>query len=105
MRTSTQTRAEGTPEELVELLTEYRHLSRASDNDLVKERALKFLINEKKGRNDLAARGLALKERQTGLQEVNTAARAKEFIDVMKQINDKLALTLTGTSQQKEIAI
>lgn len=98
-RTETQTRGGGTKEELDELLAEYRLLSKISENDLVKERALKFLINEKKGRNDLPARGLALKERAIGIQEVNTAQKAREFIDIMKQINERLQQATTNTLQ------
>lgn len=96
-RTEEQSRGESTPEELEQLLAEYRHLSRASDNDLVKERALKYLINEKKGRNDLAARGLLLKEKALGMTQVNTSKRAQEFILVMQQINERLKQVAGGT--------
>lgn len=81
----------GTEDELLILKAEYRHLSRTSANDLVKERALKFLINEKKGRNDLAARTLQLKERTLGASEVDTTKRASEFLKIMQGINEKLA--------------
>jgi len=91
LRSEAQTRGEGTKEDLEILLAEYRHLSRASDNDLVKERALKFLIQEHKGRNDLPTKNLALKERALGITEVNTSQRAQEFINVMRGIQERLA--------------
>ena len=94
-----------TEDELLKLLSEYRHLSRDSANDLVKERALKFLINESKGRNDLAARTLSLKERVMGAAEVDTAKRASEFIKIMQGINEKLALVAGGKEQSQVLEL
>src|SRR3990167_291273 len=78
-------------EELSLLLHEYRILSKIAENDLVKERALKFLINEHKGRNDLQAKHLALKEKQQGFVEVNTSKRQEEFMETMRKIQEKLS--------------
>lgn len=97
--TDAQTRPGPAPEsELDALLEEYRLLSKVADNDLVKERALKFLINEHKGRNDLGAKQLALKERQQGLAEIDVAKRADSFITAMQSIQQKLAAALAGTT-------
>jgi hypothetical protein len=90
-------------DELNDLMAEYRILSKISENDLVRERALKFLINEKKGRNDLAERGIKLKEKQNGLQEVNTAIRAQEFIKQMQEINKRLADAFPKPTQTLEL--
>ncbi len=80
----------GDDKELAELETEYTILARTSKNDLVKERALKFLINEKKGRNDLGEKNLKLKERALNLATVDTAKRGVEFIEAMKKINQQI---------------
>lgn len=99
--------------ELLELMSELRILARSSENDLVKARSLQFLINEKKGRNDVGVRGLALKERAQGLAEVDMAKRGAEFSDAMKKINQQIQdalgkrvidLSSTETSLVKQIA-
>lgn len=82
-------RGEASDEELATLLSEYRVLSRSSDNDLVKERALKFLINERKGRNDLGERALKLKEAEANAN-VDLAKRGVEFQNAMLEINRKI---------------
>jgi len=83
-----------------DFLREYRILARSASNELVRERALKFLINESKGRNDIASETLILKRQQLGLNAVNTAARAREFIDEMKRINERLQATFPATVPQ-----
>lgn len=46
------------------ILNEYRILAQFGESEMVRERALRNLINELKGRNDLEERALRLKERQ-----------------------------------------
>jgi len=89
----------GTDEELLELESEYRRIALSSKNELVKERALKFLINEKKGRNDLGERTLKLKERQLNIAEVDTKRRGEEFRAAMSVINQKIQEAL-GLNQR-----
>lgn len=94
IRGKASTNGELMDEEEAELLQEYRLLSRKSDNDLVKERALKFLINEKKGRNDVAVKTLKLKEKQANIDQVDAAVRGQVFIEQMKKINAQIQQAL-----------
>lgn len=96
LKTTTGDSSSPLDEELLELESEYRILAKSSENDLVRERALKFLINEKKGRNDLGDRNLKLKERALKLVEVDTSRRAIEFIEHMKKINAQIHNALNG---------
>lgn len=99
-------------ERLAEFEAAYETLAMTSKNELVKERALKFLINEKKGRNDLGERTLKLKERALNIAEVDTKRRGIEFSEAMQEINRKIQEAISGktinlpsTSQEPQKAI
>jgi hypothetical protein len=53
MRSIEKNKADVTDEEYEELLTSYKNLAKYSDDEHLREKALRFLINEKKGRNNV----------------------------------------------------
>jgi hypothetical protein len=84
--------------QLEQLMTEYRNLAFCSDNDLVRERALKNLINEVTGRNDIPKEMLKLKSRDTAANEVNTAMRISQFTEQMTKNREMIANTMKNFS-------
>lgn len=85
-----------TDDELKELEAEYRLLARTTDNPVVKERCLKYLIEEKKGRNNIPAELLELKKRQADVEEADVTKRNANFEAAMIEINRKIEEAIAG---------
>lgn len=66
----------------------YTELARTSTVDAVRERALRFLINEKMGRNDVGLRLCKLKEREQSVGEVDLAMRLHSFNEELKRARE-----------------
>lgn len=71
-----------TEDEFVEL---YKDLARSCPETAVREKALRFLINEKKGRNDVPVELLKLKRRAQAVEEVDIMTRLAQFGDEIRQ--------------------
>lgn len=81
-------------DEVEELLTEYRALAKRSEVDAVRERALRFLIDERKGRNDIGKETLELKKRQTKVGEIDLSLRIAQFNETLKSTRAQIESTL-----------
>lgn len=73
-------------DEYEQILTAYKELALYSDSDFVKERALRQLMNEKKGRNDPKSRGQHLRINVLQVNNLIRQARGEkkelEVVDV-----------------------
>jgi hypothetical protein len=74
------------PNQEDEIMEMYESLARCSPDDGVRERALRFLINERKGRNDIEMRRLELETKSVDNQTVDLAMRLQQFNDNIKRI-------------------
>ena len=77
-----------------ELISEYETLARFSEDDGVRERALKFLIDEEKGRNDIPKEHLALKKAQTQMNAVDLKLKIDQFNTTLAQTRKTIAETI-----------
>lgn len=77
-------------DEFVEL---YKDLARSCPETAVREKALRFLINEKKGRNDVPVELLKLKRRAQAVEEVDIMTRLKQFGEEIRQARDAINTT------------
>lgn len=77
-----------------ELVKLYEDLARSSPCDAVREKALRFLIDEKKGRNDIGLELLRLKRRQQANEDVDILMKVSEFNDIISRNRDRMAKTL-----------
>lgn len=77
-------------------LKELKLLAATTEIDSVKAKTLMFLIDEAKGRNDIASEELKLKRRQTAVGEVDLALRVKQFNDQIAQTRQIKEEILSG---------
>lgn len=74
----------------------YELLSEFAEDEHVREKALRWLMNEARGRNDLPERLIRLKERQVGAQEVDVAMRLSQFNNEIKRTRRELDLKMAS---------
>lgn len=84
----------GTVDTTDELVRLYEQLARCSPNDSVREKALRFLIEEKKGRNDIPMELLRLKRRQQANEDVDVLMKVSDFNNAISRIRNSLDDTL-----------
>ncbi len=84
----------GTTSSEDDLLEHYKHLALSSPVDAVREKALRFLIDERKGRNDVPLELLKLKKRSQAVEEVDLSLRLAQF----NQEISRTRVMLTETS-------
>lgn len=84
----------GTVDTTDELIKLYEQLARCSPNDAVREKALRFLIEEKKGRNDIPMELLRLKRRQQANEDVDVLMKVSDFNNAISKIRESLDSTL-----------
>lgn len=77
-----------------ELVKLYEDLARCSPNDLVREKALRFLIDERKGRNDIPMELLRLKRRQQANEDVDILMKVSDFNKAITSIRESVNNTL-----------
>lgn len=71
----------------------YENLARNSTVDAVRERALRNIINERKGRNDIPLELLKLKKRAQAVDEVDTMSRILQFNEEISRVRESLNAT------------
>ncbi len=69
----------GTASSEDDLLEHYKNLALSSPVDAVREKALRYLIDERKGRNDVPIELLKLKKRSQAVEEVDLSLRLAQF--------------------------
>lgn len=84
----------GTIDSTDELIKLYEDLARSSPQDAVREKALRFLIDEKKGRNDIPMELLKLKRRQQANEDVDILMKVSDFNTAISKIRESLDNTL-----------
>ena len=68
----------------------YKDLAKHSSVDAVREKALRFLINEKRGRNDVPVELMRIKQRAQIVNETNLAMNLANFNEEMRRIRNEL---------------
>lgn len=86
----------GTVDSTDDLVRLYEQIARCSPNDSVREKALRFLIEEKKGRNDIPMELLRLKRRQQANEDVDILMKVSDFNNAISKIRESLDNTLAG---------
>jgi hypothetical protein len=82
-------------DEYKELIASYKELARFSDNEHIKERALRFLIEEKKGRNDRRATKAMVGDIEQNILIFNESIKKRRQIKSPKKVKT-LEMTETG---------
>jgi|KBSSwiStaDraftv2_1062776.scaffolds.fasta_scaffold06488_9 hypothetical protein len=97
-RNSLQNDSDTSEDKYQELLRMYETLARNSDVDSVREKALRNLINEYRGRNDLGLKELELKKKHLKVEEVDMSMRIAQFNAQMAQTRSVISKTLENVS-------
>lgn len=84
----------GTIDSTDELVRLYEDLARSSPQDAVREKALRWLIDEKRGRNDIPMELLKLKRRQQANEDVDILMKVSDFNSAISKIRESLDNTL-----------
>lgn len=84
----------GTVDSTDDLVRLYEDLARSSPVDAVREKALRWLIDEKRGRNDIPMELLKLKRRQQANEDVDIMMRVTTFNQDISRIRESLDNTL-----------
>ncbi len=84
----------GTVKDGDDLVQLYETLARTSPNDSVREKALRWLIDEKRGRNDIPMELLKLKRREQANSDVDIMMRVSDFNKSIASIRESLDNTL-----------
>jgi len=78
-----------------DLAGHYKNLALNSPVDSVRERALRWLIDESKGRNDIGIETLKLKKQELKLSEVDVSLRIAQFNESIKKTKAVVEQILT----------
>ena len=81
----------------------YKDLAKHSSVDAVREKALRFLINEKKGRNDVPVELMRIKQRAQAVNETNLAMNLVSFNEEMRRIRESLNAATTTAPAPLEL--
>jgi len=81
----------------------YKDLAKNSSVDAVREKALRFLINEKRGRNDVPVELMKIKQRAQMVNETNLAMNLTSFNEEMRRIRDSLNAELSPAPARMEL--
>jgi hypothetical protein len=85
----------GAVQEEDEITQLYTDLARCSPVDAVREKALRFLMNEKRGRNDIPLELLKLKKRSQAVEEVDLSMRLSQFNAEIEKVRANLEIEMT----------